>query len=309
MVGSAARALEKMGEGNPMFKPIFFASRTECCAQVWLAAPPASVAVLVCESLSFIVPPLPQIQWLHEQGAFPTSKVTSAGEVRTLKLLKQAEANLVKYKQAYCDKMRKELKRLNQICKQCNVPAKHPVTQQQTKIQLVHASLVQDYPPTTDVFKCVEEVARLSKAIFDHKEVVLNILQHAQATGVLSRAMYVTPCSSSSFFHLSFSLLSPYFRSCVWLPPHPLHAHSHITEEVPYHELKTIIEQNPQVNRYQEQVRCTTCHSFFRETVGKYVTRHTFGVIFCCTHQRVNTNQFFSFRCWCCGGCAELEFG
>ena len=116
----------------------------------------------------------------------------NAAEIKTLKALKQAETLLNKYKQEYCDKMRRELKRLNAICKQCNVPDKHPTTQQQTKMALVHPSLVRDYPPTTDVFKCVEEVSRLSKAILEHKEVVLRILLKGEEDGLLSVATYAS---------------------------------------------------------------------------------------------------------------------
>eukprot|EP01061_Rhynchopus_euleeides_P020432 TRINITY_DN3322_c1_g1_i1.p1 TRINITY_DN3322_c1_g1~~TRINITY_DN3322_c1_g1_i1.p1 ORF type:complete len:1360 (+),score=526.71 TRINITY_DN3322_c1_g1_i1:117-4196(+) len=216
VVGASASALEKMGETNPMFKSIFFASRSECAAQ---------------------------LQWLHAQGAYPPGKLVNPTDIGSLKALKQAESLLTKYKQAYCDKMRRELKRLNTICKQCNVPDKHPVTQQQTKMTPVHQALVRDYPPTTDVFKCVEEVTRLSKAIFEHKDQVLSTLESARDEGLLS------------------------------VP---------LSQEMPYHELKTILDENPQVRRFQNMVRCTSCHSFFRETVG---------------------------RCWCCGGSAKLEFG
>ena len=50
------------------------------------------------------------------------------------------------------------------------------------------------------------------------------------------------------------------------------HIHSPISSEMPYHELKCILEESEQVRRFENLVRCTSCHSFFRETVGRYVT-------------------------------------
>ena len=157
-MGAAADALQKMGDQNPMFKPLFISSRTEVAAQ---------------------------LSWLKEQGAYKSLKFINPHEVRTLKQLRSAEATLRKYKFEHCEKMRIELARLDGICKLCKVPERHPVTMQHTRMTAVHKSLIVNYPPTTDVFQVVEEVTRLSTAIHEHKEEVLRVLLSAMKQGLI----------------------------------------------------------------------------------------------------------------------------
>eukprot|EP01060_Flectonema_neradi_P038377 TRINITY_DN801_c0_g2_i3.p1 TRINITY_DN801_c0_g2~~TRINITY_DN801_c0_g2_i3.p1 ORF type:complete len:1341 (+),score=283.95 TRINITY_DN801_c0_g2_i3:187-4023(+) len=159
IVGAAADALQKMGEQDPMFKPLFISSRTEVAAQ---------------------------LNWLKEQGGYKSTKYLNHHEVRTLKQLRSAEATLRKYKFEHCERMRAELIRLDSICKTCKVPERHPVTMQHTRMTAVHKSLIVDYPPTTDVFQVVQEVNRLSTAIHEHKEEVLRVLMSAMKQGLIS---------------------------------------------------------------------------------------------------------------------------
>eukprot|EP01064_Diplonema_japonicum_P010307 TRINITY_DN1759_c0_g3_i1.p1 TRINITY_DN1759_c0_g3~~TRINITY_DN1759_c0_g3_i1.p1 ORF type:complete len:1376 (+),score=283.45 TRINITY_DN1759_c0_g3_i1:87-4214(+) len=205
IAGASAAALEKMGEHNPMFKPVFIASREECAAQ---------------------------LRWLEDQGAHPTGRFIDPGSIKTVKSLKSAEITLRKTKQEYCDRMRRELKRLDTLCQQCKVPEKHPVTQQMCKMKSVHRSLICDYPPTTDVFQVVEEVHRLSTAILEHKEDVLRVLKSAYRQKLLD-------------------------------------SHLKIDSKQPYHKLKSILDEASSITKYDCFVRCTSCASFFREKVGR----------------------------------------
>eukprot|EP01063_Lacrimia_lanifica_P030820 TRINITY_DN4970_c0_g1_i1.p1 TRINITY_DN4970_c0_g1~~TRINITY_DN4970_c0_g1_i1.p1 ORF type:complete len:1390 (+),score=514.97 TRINITY_DN4970_c0_g1_i1:98-4267(+) len=205
VVGVSAAVLQKMGEQNPMFKQIFFSSRDECASQ---------------------------LKWLRDEGAYPTEDYIDPTDIVTLKELKSAEALLRKYKAEYCEDQRKELRRLNAICKECNVPDKHPVTQQLCRLPLSHKSLTVQYPPTTDVFRVVEEVKRLGSAILDHKKVVLKVLLAANKQKLL--------------------------------PPG-----TEVTSKLTYHKLKLILDKAKNIQRYDGMVRCQACHSFFRDTAAR----------------------------------------
>ncbi|KAJ9464349.1 Myosin-8 [Diplonema papillatum] len=217
MTGASADALAKMGESNPMFRTIFTGSRDECAAQ---------------------------LRWLHEQGAHKSGKYTDPGAIRNVKTLKAAETILRKTKTEHCEKLRKELKRLNMICRNCRVPDKHPVTQQTCKMKPVHSSLLVDYPPSQDVFLLDSEIKRLSTAILAHKDEVLTVLRSARKQGLLP-------------------------------------SDAQIDGKRSYHELKTLLDNSTGIRKYDANIRCPDCSSFYRETVG---------------------------RCWSCGGCAEKEY-